>query len=209
MAITGSKTKSRVLLSLIVVVLIAAMAGGAWAIFGNKSEPIAEPTTPVESSPTENGEDATFYAVETSDVDRQSRQEVAKRFVELATTWYPGTDFNETKAEMRASGLVAPEKAKEIIAPDRPAIGEAWSMWADRNGYSIPSVKVREPLHGAESDEVTNDVVNTEVAVVWRWKADGFNSETSDEQRIYYLAMREDAERGWEVLDYTVESLPY
>ncbi|MGP5030745.1 hypothetical protein ACTXJG_04810 [Glutamicibacter arilaitensis] len=149
------------------------------------------------------------YAVDVSGVDRSKREVVAKKFVEIATTWYPGTDYNETKALLRASGLMAPELAAKIAGPDRPTTSEPWRVWGERNGWSIPSVKVRDPLHGAESDDVNNEFVNTEVPVVWRWLAEGFSSEYSDEQRIYYLAMTNSPERGWEVAGYTVDFLSW
>jgi len=38
---------------------------------------------------------------------------------------------------------------------------------------------------------------------------EGLNSEYGDEQRIYYLAMTNNPERGWEVADYTIDFLDW
>lgn len=215
MATKRSIIKARLILIGCTLVLVALLAGASWAVFGNRNvtetalpsdEPM--PTIIDGQNPFDDANPAE-YAVDVSDVDRSKREVVAKKFVEIATTWYPGTDYNETKALLRASGLMSPDLAAKIAGPDRPTTSEPWRIWGERNGWSIPSVKVREPLHGAESDDVDNEFVNTEVPVVWRWLAEGFNSEYGDEQRIYYLAMTNNPERGWEVADYTVDFMDW
>ena len=210
-----SLLKARIILIGIVLLSIALVSGVAWAVFGNRtaSESFEEPADPmpiiVEGQNPFDDANPAEYAVDVSGVDRTKREVVAQKFVEISTTWYPGTDYNETKAILRASGLMSPKLAAEIAGPDRPTTSEPWRVWGERNGWSIPSTKVRDPLHGAESDDEDNEFVNTEVPVVWRWLAEGYSSEYSDEQLIYYLAMTENPERGWEVADYTVSSLPW
>lgn len=213
-----TRTKARAQLVLIALAILAMIAGTSWAVVSSnqakhkaaqeqpaKEESANEPT----SSPADGEEEALKYAVDVSDVDRTNRDAVAKRAVEIMTTWYPGTDYNETRAEQRAAGLMSLEKAKSITAPERPATGEDWRRWGELDGYSKPTVKIREPLHGAESDSDDQEVVNVEAIAIWQWAAKGKNSVVSDEQLIYYLAMADSPENGWEVLDYMVESIPY
>ncbi|MGO2069233.1 hypothetical protein [Glutamicibacter arilaitensis] len=210
-----SLLKDRLILIGIALLTVVLISGAAWAIFGDRAasqttEPSAEPMPSIiEGQNPFDDANPSEYAVDVSNVDRTNREAVAKKFVEISTTWYPGTDYNETKAILRASGLMSPDLADKIAGPDRPTTDEPWRVWGERNGWSIPSVKVREPLHGAESDDETNEFVNTEVPVVWRWIAEGYNSEYSDEQRIYYLAMTDNPERGWEVADYTVDFMEW
>lgn len=210
-----SLLKARLILVGIALLAIALISGAAWAVLGNRTatESLEESADPmpniIEGQNPFDGVNPAEYAVDVSDVDRSKRKVVAQKFVEISTTWYPGTDYNETKAILRASGLMSPDLASKIAGPDRPTTSEPWRVWGERNGWSIPSTKVRDPLHGAESDDEDNEFVNTEVPVVWRWVAEGYNSEYSDEQLIYYLAMTDSPERGWEVDAYTVESLPW
>lgn len=191
-----------------VFVLVVCIAGATiWAIT-KPSAPKEEFTAPPQTMLTQTPEDPLKYAVDVSDVDRKNREQVARKFAEIATTWYPAKDFNKTQAVFRAAALLTPEKAQELIVPERPHSGAEWLQWGQRDGYTVPSVNIREPLHGAESDEIANAFVNTEAEVVYRWKAEGFESEYVDEQWIYYMAMTQDKDGNWSVGDFTYEILP-
>lgn len=201
-----SLIKSRMAIIALGILCLALVSGGAWAVIGaftpeTKNNP-GQPTA------SDSAFDPLSYAINVSDVDRTSRTAVAKRFAEIATTWYPAKDHSLTDAELRATGLMSLEKAQKMFLPERPATGEDWNLWGKRNGYTIPNVQVREPLHGAESDNPDNEFVNVEVTVMYRWKAADFDSEYADEERVFYLAMSEDPEIGWEVTDYLYEVIP-
>lgn len=202
-----SLIKSRILLSVLAVACLLLISGVTWALVGAFS-----PAESEESSDQPPASDSAFdplsYAIDVSDVDRSSRTAVAQRFVEIATTWYPGKDHSSTDAELRATGLMKLERAREMFLPERPGTGKDWNTWGARNGYSIPNVQVRAPLHGADSDNPDNEFVNVEATVQYRWKAEGFESQFVDEQRVFYLAMHENPDKGWEVADYIYESIP-
>lgn len=201
-----SLIKSRMTIIALGILCLALISGGAWAVIGaftpeTKNNP-GQPTA------SDSAFDPLSYAIDVSDVDRTSRTAVAKRFAEIAMTWYPAKDHSLTDAELRATGLMSLERAQSMFLPERPATGEEWNLWGKRNGYTIPNVQVREPLHGADSDSPDNEFVNVEVSVVYRWKAVDFDSEYVDEERVFYLAMHEDSKIGWEVSDYLYEVIP-
>ncbi|MGO3764469.1 hypothetical protein [Glutamicibacter arilaitensis] len=110
----------------------------------------ASPTTPAPSTSHEHG-DA---------VDDPAKIELAKQVATIMTTWDPNKDFNRTAAEMRARKLMTSERAKEVIAPERPATGVEWLTAAEKKATSKPTVKLMTDHH--EQDTVA-------VTVTWQW----------------------------------------
>ncbi|WP_431711468.1 hypothetical protein [Glutamicibacter uratoxydans] len=203
-----SLVTSRITITVLAIMGLIMAAGAAWALFGAFIP--AESGSTESKATTEISElafDPLSYAIDVSGVDRTNRNAVAQHFTEIATTWYPARDHSRTDAELRATGLMSEDKAQTLILPERPATGDDWTLWGKRNGYSIPNVDVREPLHRAESDNPDNEFVNVEVTVTYRWKAKGFDSQFVAEERVFYLAMREDPDLGWEVTDYLYDVL--
>ncbi|MGO2070171.1 hypothetical protein [Glutamicibacter arilaitensis] len=93
-------------------------------------------------------------------VDDPAKIELAKQVATIMTTWNPNKDFNRTAAEMRARKLMTPERAKEVIAPERPATGVEWLTAAEKKATSKPTVKLMTDHH--EQDTVA-------VTVTWQW----------------------------------------
>ncbi|ALD65342.1 hypothetical protein AFL94_17045 [Arthrobacter sp. LS16] len=65
-----------------------------------------------------------------------------------------------TAAELRARPLMTPERAKEVIAPERPATGVEWLTAAEKNATSKPTVKLMTEHH--EQDTIA-------VTATWQW----------------------------------------
>ncbi|WP_423299530.1 hypothetical protein [Glutamicibacter nicotianae] len=111
---------------------------------------MANPTAPAPSASHEHG-DA---------VDDPAQIELAKQAATIMTTWDPNKDFNRTAAEMRARKLMTSERAKQVIAPERPATGVEWLTAAEKKATSKPTVKLMTEHH--EQDTVA-------VTATWQW----------------------------------------
>lgn len=206
----SSRTKARITLAAIVVAVLALVGVGSWAVFGNKKsdDPIPEANFQDSMNPLDT-DDPLSYAVDVSDVDRESMTAVAERFVELAMTWYPGTDYNLTQAEMRASGLMTEDALAKVDSPDRPTSGYEWQLWGERKGYTVPYPHTREPMDGEFLADNNLGFTPAEVEAKFSWAADGWNSEYDDEQWIWYLAMIKDENGEWAVGGYTTETITW
>ncbi|MGP5666622.1 hypothetical protein [Glutamicibacter arilaitensis] len=146
------------------ILALALAAGLATGIAGctpasNETEPssspsvaptTASPTTPAPSTSHEHG-DA---------VDDPAKIELAKKAATIMTTWNPTKDFNRTAAELRARPLMTPERAKEVIAPERPATGVEWLTAAEKKATSKPTVKLMTEHHEQNTIAVT---------ATWQW----------------------------------------
>jgi hypothetical protein len=64
------------------------------------------------------------------------------------TTWTPAEDLNRTAAEQRAGHLMTDERAKAVVAPERPATGVSvtatWT-WDSPDGSDIPAERGTQP----------------------------------------------------------------
>ncbi|MGP5581788.1 hypothetical protein [Glutamicibacter arilaitensis] len=121
----------------------------------NETEPSSSPTTATPTAP------APSTSHEHGDaVDDPAKIELAKQAATIMTTWDPNKDFNRTAAEMRARKLMTSERAKEVIAPERPATGVEWLTAAEKKATSKPTVKLMTEHH--EQDTVA-------ITATWQW----------------------------------------
>ncbi|WP_190264507.1 hypothetical protein [Glutamicibacter nicotianae] len=93
-------------------------------------------------------------------MDDPAKIELAKQAATIMTIWNPNKDFNRTAAEMRARKLMTSGRAKEVIAPERPATGVEWLTAAEKKATSKPTVKLMTEHH--EQDTVA-------VTATWQW----------------------------------------
>jgi len=117
---------------------------------------MASPTAPAPSSSTSN-DSSHAQGQATED---PVKVELAKQAAAIMTTWNPSKDFNRTAAELRARPLMTPERAKEVIAPERPATGVEWLTAAEKKATSKPTVKLMTEHH--EQDTIA-------VTATWQW----------------------------------------
>lgn len=141
----------------------------------------AGPSAPAPSSSHEHG-DA---------VDDPAKIELAKQAATIMTTWNPNKDFNRTAAEMRARKLMTSERAKQVIAPERPATGVEWLAAAEKNATSKPRVKL-EPHHH-EQDTVA-------VTATWQWVAKNGASWAGEGKQTFFFTFTE--EEPYKIRDY-------
>lgn len=98
---------------------------------------IDHPTTSAPSSSGSESSHSQGHATEDP-----AKVELAKQAATIMTTWNPSKDFNRTAAELCARSLMTPERAKEVIAPERPATGVEWLTAAEKNATSKPTAKL-------------------------------------------------------------------
>ena len=98
------------------------------------------------------------------------------------TTWDPTKDFNRTAAEMRARKLMTRERAKEVIAPERPATGAEWLTAAEKKATSKPTVKLMTEHH--EQDTVA-------ITATWQWVTKDGESWAGEGKQTFYFTFTE------------------
>ena len=122
------------------------------------TEPSSAPTVaPTMASPTAPAPSSSGQGTATED---PAKIELAKQAATIMTTWNPTKDFNRTAAELRARPLMTPERAKEVIAPERPATGVEWLTAAEKKATSKPTVKLMTEHHEQNTIAVT---------ATWQW----------------------------------------
>lgn len=222
MSRTSKKNSARLFLIAVAMVAIVCVGSLTWAFTTRnngeskdkeQSEQV-EPSTQASSTPGALDylpKELRTIAVDVSKVDRTDPEAVALRAAEIMTTWYPGSDYNRSVADQRAAGLVAARRAEAIGLPERPATGEPWNTWASRNGWTVPSVKIRgsQDINEDYTGKTSKNTTQVEVASAWKWAAEGYNSELSDRQYIFYFSLTKHPERGWEIEDWTTDVLDY
>lgn len=129
---------------------------------------MASPTEPVPDSSHEHG----------NAVDDPAKIELAKQAATIMTTWDPNKDFNRTAAELRARKLMTKERAKEVIAPERPATGVEWLTAAEKNATSKPTAKLITDHH--EQDTVA-------VTATWQWVAKNGASWVGEGKQTFFF----------------------
>lgn len=117
--------------------------------------PKASPTAP---GPSSSGNESSHSQGQAT--EDPAKVELAKQAATIMTTWNPTKDFNRTAAELRARPLMTPERAKEVIAPERPATGVEWLTAAEKNATSKPTVKLMTEHHEQNTIAVT---------ATWQW----------------------------------------
>lgn len=165
---------------LITLTLAAALAAGlaGCTSAGTEAEPTSVP--PVSAAPTPT---ASTSAPSTSHdhgdaVDDPAKIELAKQAAAIMTTWNPNKDFNRTAAEMRARKLMTSERAKKVIAPERPATGVEWLTAAEKKATSKPTVKLMTEHH--EQDTVA-------VTATWQWVSKNGDSWAGEGKQTFYF----------------------
>ncbi|MEU3333124.1 hypothetical protein ACF046_15040 [Glutamicibacter creatinolyticus] len=104
--------------------------------------------------------------------------ELAKRAAMIMTTWDPTKDFNRTAAELRARKLMTTERAKEVVAPERPATGIEWLTAAEKNATSKPTVKLMTEHH--EQDTIA-------VTATWQWVTKDGDSWAGEGKQTFFF----------------------
>ena len=125
------------------------------------SAPAVAPTmaSPTAPAPSSSGDNASSHSQSQATED-PAKVELAKQAATIMTTWNSTKDFNRTAAELRARPLMTPDRAKEVIAPKRPATGVEWLSAAEKNATSKPTVKLMTEHH--EQDTIA-------VTATWQW----------------------------------------
>lgn len=142
--------------------------------------PVISPTatTPTASSPSSSpSESAAGHSHDHGDED-PAKVELAKQAATIMTTWDPAKDFNRTAAEMRARKLMTKERAKEVIAPERPATGVEWLNAAEKKATSKPTVKLMTEHH--EQDTVA-------VTATWQWVTKDGESWSGEGKQTFFF----------------------
>ena len=159
------------------------------------NEPAA--TTPAPVVPTASSPTASPTPSETTHAnasDDPAKVELALEAAKIMTTWDPTKDFNRTEAEKRARKLMTDERAKQVIAPQRPATGEEWLNAAAKKATSKPSVKIMTEHH--EKDSIA-------VKTTWQWVTDGGESWAGEESTTFFFTFTDKA--PYKIRDYTAE----
>ncbi|MGO2031844.1 MAG: hypothetical protein ACTH2A_12930 [Glutamicibacter ardleyensis] len=163
------------------------------------TSPVSEPaaTTPAPPAPSTSTPSATPTPSETAHAhasDDPAKVELALEAAKIMTTWDPTKDFNRTEAEKRARKLMTDERAKQVIAPERPATGEEWLNAAAKKATSKPSVKIMTEHH--EKDSIA-------VKATWQWVTDGGESWAGEESTTFFFTFTDKA--PYKIRDYTAE----
>ncbi|WP_461634626.1 hypothetical protein [Glutamicibacter soli] len=154
--------------------LVTGVAGCTPA--STETEPSSAPTVaPTMASPTAPAPSSTGQGMATED---PAKVELAKQTATIMTTWNPTKDFNRTAAELRARPLMTPERAKEVIAPERPATGVEWLTAAEKKATSKPTVKLMTEHH--EQDTIA-------VTATWQWVTKGGDSWAGEGKQTFFF----------------------
>lgn len=170
------RTRLLPLIALAVLVLLGAGVALAFTQPWDRNDP--DPTTAPTS--TAAPDDPTSEAI-------SDRQQIALEAARIMTTWTPAKDLNRTAAELRARELMTAERAKAVIAPERPATGAEWLEAAERGATSVPTVELN------QATELTDTGVS--VTGTWTWASpDGSDipAEPGTQPRIYYFEFTEE-----------------
>ena len=143
------------------------------------SAPSAAPTmaSHTASAPSSSGDNASSHSQGQATED-PTKVELAKQAATIMTTWNPSKDFNRTAAELRTRPLMTPERAKEVIAPERPATGVEWLSAAEKKATSKPTVKLMTEHH--EQDTIA-------VTATWQWVAKGGESWAGEGKQTFFF----------------------
>lgn len=117
---------------------------------------------------------------------------LALETAKIMTTWNPAKDFNRTDAEMRARKLMTAERAKEVIAPERPATGEEWLDAAAKKATSQPSVKIESAHHEQNSIAVN---------ATWQWVSADGETWAGEGKTTFFFTFTDKA--PYQIRDYT------
>ncbi|QCU79616.1 hypothetical protein E7744_14970 (plasmid) [Citricoccus sp. SGAir0253] len=171
------------------IALTATVAGGA-AVGATAAALIVPALAPVTPAPTVTPSPAAA----TSAPALTEREGLALEAARIMTTWTPAEDHNRTAAEQRARHLMTSQRAKAVIAPERPATGSEWLEAAERGATSSPTVELN------TATELSDTGVS--VTATWTWDSpDGSEIPTDPaiQPRIYFFEFTEDNE----IHDYT------
>lgn len=167
--------------------LVAGVAGCTPA--STETEPSSAPTVaPAPASPTEPALSSTGQGTATED---PAKVELAKQAATIMTTWNPSKDFNRTVAELRARPLMTDERAKEVIAPERPATGVEWLTAAEKYATSKPTVKLMTEHH--EQDTIA-------VTATWQWVTKDGESWAGEGKQTFFFTFTDN--EPYKIRDY-------
>ena len=124
-----------------------------------------------------------------------AKVELALEAAKIMTTWNPAKDFNRTDAEMRARKLMTAERAKEVIAPERPATGEEWLNAAAKKATSQPDVKIESAHHEQNSIAVN---------ATWQWVTPEGETYAGEDKTTFFFTFTDKA--PYKIRDYTASS---
>lgn len=157
------------------------------------STPAASTATPTASAPssTESSSASESTHGHGTDTEDPAKVELAKQAATIMTTWDPTKDFNRTAAEMRARKLMTKERAKEVIAPERPATGVEWLNAAEKKATSKPTVKLMTEHHEENTIAVT---------ATWQWVTKDGESWAGEGKQTFYFTFTD--EEPYKIRDY-------
>ncbi len=153
--------------------------------------PASTPAPPAatSSSPSPEGHEAGHASEDPAKVA------LALEAAKIMTTWNPAKDFNRTDAEMRARKLMTAERAKEVIAPERPATGEEWLNAAAKKATSQPNVKIESAHHEQNSIAVN---------ATWQWVTADGETYAGEGKTTFFFTFTDKA--PYQIRDYTASS---
>lgn len=153
--------------------------------------PASTPAPPAtaSASPSAEGHEAGHASEDPAKV------ELALEAAKIMTTWNPTKDFNRTDAEMRARKLMTAERAKEVIAPERPATGEEWLNAAAKKATSQPNVKIETAHHEQNSIAVN---------ATWQWVTADGETYAGEGKTTFFFTFTDKA--PYQIRDYTASS---
>lgn len=145
-----------------------------------ETEPSAAPTVaPTVTSPgTPEPSSSESSPAQGKATEDPAKIELAKQAATIMTAWDPNKDFNRTAAELRARKLMTEERAKEVIAPERPATGIEWLTAAEKNATSKPTVKLMTEHH--EQDTIA-------VTATWQWVTKDGDSWAGEGKQTFFF----------------------
>jgi hypothetical protein len=156
------------------------------------SAPGQEPASPPAPTPVGSASPSTEGHEHGLASEDPAKVALAIEAAQIMTTWNPAKDFNRTDAEMRARKLMTPERAKEVIAPERPATGEEWLNAAAKKATSQPNVKIESAHH--EQDSIA-------VNATWQWVTADGESWAGEGKTTFFFTFTDKA--PYQIRDYT------
>lgn len=156
------------------------------------SAPTVAPTmaSPTGPAPSSSGGNESSHSQGQAAED-PAKVELAKQAATTMTTWNPSKDFNRTAAELRARPLMTPERAKEVIAPERPATGVEWLSAAEKKATSKPTVKLMTEHHEQNTIAVT---------ATWQWVTKDGESWAGEGKQTFFFTFTDN--EPYKIRDY-------
>lgn len=159
------------------------------------TEPVPIPTNTSAPAPIVSANPSLVAPSESTKSEDPAKTALALETARIMTTWNPAKDFNRTEAEMRAHKLMTTERAKEVIAPERPATGDEWLNAAAKKATSLPQVNIEAAHHAQDSIAVT---------ATWQWVTAEGETWAGEGKTTFFFTFTDQA--PYKIRDYTASS---